>query len=267
MKLQRVFRFHGRKFDDSKWFSTKLFYSLPKDFEFQVSQLLKQGFSSGVDEDKYCSLPYAHVLALERGRVIGVARLFSRCIVCIPFIFYAFIKSWPRVVSWAGRFIWKTSDSKEVSARLMQSVMMSVLAANVFFGGSPISLQFWFKNLKPAPFRTQNFHYSSYKWTGRDRQLERLVSLIPDSSIVSTQQFLAPRLYRKRAVMMFPITERENGDFRADFILYDATNNGLSQESPAYVRLEYFEAVEKDPGNWRFIEREGSFFLFQRIKS
>ena len=81
MKLQRVFRFHGRKFDDSKWFSTKLFYSLPKDFEFQASHLLKQGFSSGVDEDKYCSLPYAHVLALERGSVIGVARLFSRCIV------------------------------------------------------------------------------------------------------------------------------------------------------------------------------------------
>jgi predicted GNAT family N-acyltransferase len=70
-----------RQPESSKWFETKLFCSLPRTFEIQINNLLKEGFPCGIDEDRYYSIPYAHVLALEKGKVIGVAKLFKRSIV------------------------------------------------------------------------------------------------------------------------------------------------------------------------------------------
>ena len=72
--------FLKRKPKSSKWFETKIFHSLPRTFELQVESLLKKGFPNGIDEDRYCSIPYAHVLAVEREEIIGAARLFERSI-------------------------------------------------------------------------------------------------------------------------------------------------------------------------------------------
>ena len=72
--------FRTRKPEHSKWFETEISYLLPRTYEIQVASLLKEGFPNGIDEDRYYSIPYAHVLALERGKIIGVAKLFERSI-------------------------------------------------------------------------------------------------------------------------------------------------------------------------------------------
>ena len=59
----------------------RLFYSLPRAFEIQVDKLVKEGFGDSILEDRHFSVPYAHLLAIERGEVIGVTRLFKRLIV------------------------------------------------------------------------------------------------------------------------------------------------------------------------------------------
>lgn len=82
LDLSRFLGLSGRRTPkSSKWFETKLFCSLPRTFDIQINNLLKEGFPSGIDEDRYYSIPYAHVLALEHGKVIGVAKLFKRSIV------------------------------------------------------------------------------------------------------------------------------------------------------------------------------------------
>ena len=73
--------FRRRKPESSKCFKIELFCSLPRTFEIQVNRLLKESFPNGIDEDRYYSFPYAHVLALEREEVIGVAKLFKRSII------------------------------------------------------------------------------------------------------------------------------------------------------------------------------------------
>lgn len=65
----------------SEWFKSRLFYSLPWAFEVQVSDLLKRSFGDGIDRDRYFGVPYAHVLAIERGEVIGLVKLFRRLVV------------------------------------------------------------------------------------------------------------------------------------------------------------------------------------------
>lgn len=88
----------------------------------------------------------------------------------VPFIFYAFIKGWGK--------------TKNATHTTMWMALAGILASNVFFGPSPISLQFWFKNLRPAPFRTQDFHYSVYRVSPHHLKVEDFCKLKPDDSVI-----------------------------------------------------------------------------------
>ena len=71
----------------STWFRVELYYSLPQNYEMQMSKSRNEFFgeSSGrdvqellKDRDKFCSTPYAHLLAIENNNVIGANSLFKR---------------------------------------------------------------------------------------------------------------------------------------------------------------------------------------------
>jgi len=190
----------------------------------------------------------------------------------IPFIFYAFIRGWPKLVSFLegvskrkGRVI----KGRNIESAAMAMVLTGLLVTNVFFGPSPISLQFWSKDLRPAPFNTQNYHYSVYKITEHHRAVDEFINLIPDSAVVSAPQFLHPRLFRKQGTIIFPRERYGNLDrnAKADYALFDKTNNGLKRESPAYLNQNDFNLVEKDTENWKLVKSEDGYFLYKRIRN
>ena len=185
----------------------------------------------------------------------------------IPFIFYAFIKGWPRLLAILENLNKKTIHNRtgNVESAAMISILSGLLVINVFFGPSPVSLQFWFRDLRPAPFRTQNFHYSVYKVTGHHRTVEEFCRLIPDSAVVSAQQFLSPRLFKKRGAMIFPQLESLDGAIKADYVFFDKTNNGIKKIAPAYNTQRDFDLVEKDEETWELVKSKDGYFLYRRI--
>jgi uncharacterized membrane protein len=184
----------------------------------------------------------------------------------IPFIFYAFIKAWPKLLNILESLEKKRlyNQRGNVNSAAMLSVLSGMIVVNIFFGPSPISLQFWFRNLRPAPFATQNFHYSAYKITDHHRKIEEFTRPIPDSAIVSAEHFFAPRLFTKKAIMRFPQLECPEPHYKADYVLIDKKNpvktRGSLRNNPQY----YYDFVENDPKNWKLIKSEDGYFLYQR---
>lgn len=186
----------------------------------------------------------------------------------VPFIFYALLKAWPsltlpsplgrgvgvRIRGWVGGWGEKP---------LMNALLTAVIVSNIFFGPSPISLQFWFKDIRPAPFRTQDFHWSTYRVITHHQKVEEFVDLIPNDAIVSAPQFLHPRLYKKKGTMMFPKLQSQDGKWRAEYVLLDITNNGLKLESPAYVTQTEM-AVVRENSEWKFMKADDGYELYRR---
>lgn len=170
----------------------------------------------------------------------------------IPFIFYAFIHAWKKMIV---RF---------AAATITNTLIAGILVSNVFFGLSPISLQFWFKNIQPAPFRTQNFHWSVYKVNEHHRRVEKFVAMIPGDAIVSAPQFLHPRLYKKRGTLVFPALESKDGKWSAEYVLLDTTNNELKSQSPAYVTKEEMTMV-RGSDEWQRIASDDGYELYIRL--
>jgi len=186
----------------------------------------------------------------------------------IPFIFLALIKGWPKLTKYLnkrGNKNWPKAKVN-VNSPAMKAVLVGLLVSNVFFGPSPISLQFWFKDLRPAPFATQNFHYSVYEISNHHRKAREFCKLIPDSAIVSAQHFFHPRLFKKKGTMIFPRLESLDNKYKADYVLFDKTNNYLKKGSPSYKTQHDFDVVEKDKRNWQLVKSENGLFLYKRIK-
>lgn len=182
----------------------------------------------------------------------------------VPFIFYALIKAWPKFIAWLERQSLLRAGALRVTASATFAIIAGALTANVFFGPSPIALQFWSDRFRPAPFRTQSFRWSVYRVTDHHRAARTLIARIPEDAIVSTQQFLMPRLASKRGVMIFPQLASKDGTYRANYVLLDRTNNGLRSESPAYVAPESVDgALAVDPA-WVLVVREGTYILYVR---
>ena len=192
----------------------------------------------------------------------------------IPFIFYAFITAWPKLLSMLERISvrWGGNANGEVRPTAMLMVLSSCLISNIFFGPSPVSLQFWFRDLRPAPFRTHNYHYSAYRITDHHRKVESFCSLIPDSAVVSAEQFLCPRLFKKNGIMVFPQLESVDGKTKADYVFIDKQNptkTGTAAVAGSYYGLKenpqaYYDIVEKYPHRWELVRTDDGYYLYRR---
>ena len=181
----------------------------------------------------------------------------------LPFIFYAFIKGWPKALSVIRKLrVFRPRYSVEEPA--MAAILSGLLVANVFFSPSPLSLQFWTNSLRPAPFKTQSFHHSVYRVTEHHRRAREFSELIPESAIVSAPQFLHPLLAAKRGAMVFPKLEALDGRASTEYVLFDKTNNGLNPVSPAFVTQQEFDIIEKDMNSWELLKAEDDYYLYKR---
>ncbi|TVM03243.1 MAG: hypothetical protein CV087_06065 [Candidatus Brocadia sp. WS118] len=155
-------------------------------------------------------------------------------------------------------------DDKRVAYALVSCIFIACVVSNIFFGPSPLSIQFWNKNYLLAPYKTHNFHYSQYLPTGHHGKAIQFFPLIPDDATVSAEHFFLPYLYKKKALMQFPIFEG------ADYVLIDKTHPvkfGTIGVDPIEARKnpqQYYDMVEKDTKNWELVKEEDGIFLFKK---
>lgn len=184
----------------------------------------------------------------------------------VPFIAWAFVRAWPTVRAWlerAAAIRYAEAITGIVPMAIGVGMLVGMFAVGIAFGPSPIALQFWSDRFRPAPFRTQSFHWSAYRVTDHHRRIEQLVPRIPNDAIVTTQEFLLPRLFTRRGTMVFPQSESRDGRYQADWMLVDATNNALPPESPAYLAATSVQH-EVAAGRWSRIASVDGFELFER---
>lgn len=193
----------------------------------------------------------------------------------IPFIFYAFIKGWPKFVlllkKLSLRYVVKNErinfDSVAVGV-----VVISTLVTNIIFSPSPISLQFWSKNLRPAPFETQNHHYSAFIVNEHHKIVKKFVNIIPDSAIVAAPGFLLPRLYKKRSAVYlnpressFELLSQSNDESKnISYIFYDTKNNNLELPRFKVVTNMIQKYIESNKQYWELVKSEDGYFLYIR---
>lgn len=183
----------------------------------------------------------------------------------VPFLFFAFVRAWPRVLGFASRLATSgmSVGDRDTAKPLVLCVVVGLFVGHVFFGGSPFATQFWSERFRPAPFRTQAFHWSVYRVTDHHRSVDRLIASIPDAAIVTAQQFLFPRLTHVRATMDFSSTNSRDGAYRSTYLLYDRTNNSLHPDSPAFVSDAEFRDTILD-GDWERITADDGYELYAR---
>ena len=181
----------------------------------------------------------------------------------IPFIFYAFIKAWPKLLLKLKIITNNNINLGQLNNSAMTAVLTGLLVSNIFFSASPISMQFWFKNIRPAPFKTQNHHYSAYIITDHHRNVKDFVDFIPDTAIIAAHMHLQSQLINKRGTI-FLNEHSENPNYLADYIFFDKTNNNIKPESPAFNTQELWDIFEKDIKNWVLVKFGDGYFLYKR---
>ena len=131
--------------------------------------------------------------------------------------------------------------------------MKILLIVNVFFGPSLISLQFWFPDLRPAPFKTQNFHYSAYSIKKHHLNAFNFLKYIPESGIISAPQYLHPILYKKKVTMVFPKLINDDGTIdilENQFLKKDEVKEILNQKISEIFKDHFDEWLDKNIPNY-----------------
>ncbi|MBI2483243.1 DUF2079 domain-containing protein [Candidatus Uhrbacteria bacterium] len=189
----------------------------------------------------------------------------------IPFIFYALIKAWPKCTVWLSQQ-YTSFPLLQWEYAALHTMLAGVIMAGVFFGPSPLAIQFWSNQLRPAPFRTQNFHWSTYVVTDHHRKADEFVHRIPDDAIVSAEQFLAPKLFQKKGTMVFPQLVSPDGKHQAEYVFIDKTNpmkTGVATIPDSWDGLRkrpqfYYDWVEQHPEQWERVHADDGYFLYHR---
>jgi hypothetical protein len=102
-----------------------------------------------------------------------------------------------------------------------------------------------------------------YRVSDHHRAINDIIARIPSDAIVSTHQFLMPRLFRHRGAMMYPMLVSRDGLHRADYVLLDQTNNGPRNESPAFISGAEMDLVRGDPNRWEIVAARDDYVLYR----
>jgi len=158
------------------------------------------------------------------------------------------------------------SKNKATNEKIAFAILCGSLACSIYFGPSPISIQFWNKDFSLAPFRTNTFHISRYQPTDRDDTIRKIAQLIPENASVSAEQFLLQEVYKSKSIYVFPWIEG------VEYIFFDKKNpiktggggvpgswDGLRQ-NPQF----YYNWVEKRPDVFELVTSEDDIFLYKR---
>lgn len=170
----------------------------------------------------------------------------------IPIIFYSIISS----INLKRKIFVLKKDA------LIYSIFMATFSSTVFFGATPISLAYWFKDYKVGKFYTTNFHKSAYVEEDRDRVAKQIVKLIPKEATVSAEQHFLPLLYKHKKMIIFPSPQKE-----IQYVLIDrynpkktgGANKNTLRTDPEAEYQKYFKNKK-----WLIIKEELGVTLFKK---
>ena len=190
----------------------------------------------------------------------------------LPFLYYALLKGWPQLLAFFKRFPGVSPDNLILGKAIQSMLVTSTIVTSIIFGPSPISLQFWFKDVRPYPFRTQRHHYSDFEIKEHHRIVHDFLNLIQNDAIVSAEQFFAPHLFKKKATMVFPQLISQDGSIEADYVLIDKFNplkTGSNNVPDSWKGLrenpnKYYDIVENNPTKWKLLKKDDGIYLFKR---
>ncbi|MBI3565182.1 MAG: DUF2079 domain-containing protein [Elusimicrobia bacterium] len=174
----------------------------------------------------------------------------------VPILFFASIDALESVRS---RF--KTGAARSAAAMLAGCA----LGAQIFFGPSPISIQFWSEAWKVGVFHTTNYHRSQYVAGAAAERAALLAARVPMTAQVSAEQHLLPLLYDRRRMLVFPTVDAET-----DYVLIDRSKKEKAGWAETYESFRadperYYAAIEKDP-RWTLVAEDGGARLFRRAE-
>jgi uncharacterized membrane protein len=160
----------------------------------------------------------------------------------------------------------KSLNSKyEIKTKLFFSILIGSVTSSIYFGPSPISVQFWFSDFKLAPFETNTFFKNRYEVSSHDYAIRDVALLIPFEASVSTEQHLIGEVYRNKSIYGFPYIEG------AEYILIDKKINrkrGLfidgSWDGLKKYPQFYYDWVEKRPDVYELIKTKDSVYLYKK---
>jgi hypothetical protein len=167
-------------------------------------------------------------------------------------------RGWKGLPGWLKRY----PPSVE---RISFAVLVGSVACSIYFGPSPIAIQFWFRDFSLAPFRTTTFYIDRYRPTSHDDVARRVAAMIPEKASVSAEQFLLVDVYKSHTIKVFPWIEG------VDYVFIDKSNlrktgigvpgswGGL-RKNPQF----YYDWVEKRPDVFELVHTEDGVCLFKR---
>ena len=171
----------------------------------------------------------------------------------LPIFFYATIKGISKLKNF--KFVNKSS--------LINSVLVASITTTIFFGATPISLPFWFKNYEVGKFYTTDFHYSAYRVEQNDIVAKELALIIPDDANVSAEQHFLPLLYKKRKMTVFPFVEQDTS-----YILIDKFGKTKTGWTDTYLEFRNnpnkFYKKYLDSDKWQIIKSINGVMLLKK---
>ncbi len=185
----------------------------------------------------------------------------------IPILFVGLVRGTVALGQWLPRRVAGRWGNGDGTGAVLVGLFATAIAANLFFGPSPLSLQFWSTDYRLAPFRTQNFHYSQYVVTPRDRELRTILASVPTPARVSAEQHLLPSLFNRGTLRVFP----DISD--VDYVVIDRyrrEKTGVSTVPGSWDGLRrdpqsYYDSVERSPAWEPVVDRSG-YAVFARVR-
>ena len=209
------------------------------------------------------------------GHITHSSFMLYYCSSAVPFIFYSLIKGWDKYIHIFNSIFTKLFKKEDRNQNLlaMWGLLICVFSTNFIFGSSPISIQFWNKEIRPAPFNNQNHHFSAYVVSNHHRLVDEVVELIPDSAIVACPGFLFPRVFKKKSAVyldnkdqsFIPLLVKNDKSKVVDYIFFDKKNDNLSMPRFKDVNNRIISFIFNDSQNWELIINLDGYHLYKRI--
>lgn len=187
----------------------------------------------------------------------------------VPFIVYSAVDGMARVREWLDRSATageasRGGGSSRAGVWVAASVAVGSLLSNVFFGPSPLSLQFWNHDYTIGEFHTTSFHRSNYVVTSHSTAAQSVVDAVPRDAIISAEQPFLPHLYDRTRMYVFPTLKED-----VEYVLIDRKHPLKTGWAETYLDFRrrpefYYGLIENDSDRWAVVAESDGVRLFRR---
>jgi len=233
----------------------------------------------------YAFVPFAAVNVLVIALPLLIFLSYSGSIKYISYMLY-YVSPILVVVTWATVIgLYKTQNickSKEwfkkwwekppSIERLSFAVLAASIICSIYFGPSPISLQFWFSDFKVAPLHSTTFYRERYIPKQHDEIIQRAAKMIPEDVSVMAEFFLLTDVYKNREIRCFPIYyifEDLESIFNVDYIFIDKSHPMKAKSSGGPFKADnelYYLWIENRPDTYEKVFSEDGVILYKNKK-